>query len=86
MSKQPIGEHLEAAKAALVEHPLEESQQQDLENVLKDLELQVAMPEPVDPAPFIELLRDWEARLETEHPVLAGVLSNVVRTLVDMGV
>lgn len=86
MSKQRIGEHLEAAKAALVEHPLEEVQQQDLENVLKDLELQFAMPEPVDPAPFVELLQDWEARLETEHPVLAGVLSNVVRTLVDMGV
>lgn len=83
MSKDKLQEELAAARAALRDRPLSGREQAELGQTLDDLE---KLAETADPAPFIELVRAWEARLEVDHPVLAGVLGDVVRKLGAMGI
>lgn len=85
-NQDKLQEQLGAARSAMEEKPLTKADQQALSADLEQLERQLQQGEPVSPAPFLELLQDWEARLEAEHPVLAGVLSNVVRHLESSGI
>ncbi len=83
MSRDKLQDQLAAARAALRDRPLSGRDQEALGQTLDDLE---RMAETADPASFIELLRAWEAKLEVDHPVLAGVLGDVVRKLGSMGI
>lgn len=81
-----LNDRLEMLKQQLQGHEMDPAQKSLIEADIADIERQLALPEPPAPEAFLALLRDWEARLQVEHPVLAGMVSDVLRKLSDMGV
>ncbi|MDF2446671.1 MAG: hypothetical protein K0S46_1907 [Moraxellaceae bacterium] len=89
MSKQVrtgVVEQLEAVRTALREQPLTPERRAEMEAALTALEQEFQVAEPADPAPLLDLLRDWEARLEAEHPVLSRVVSEALQKLSAIGI
>ena len=87
MSKQQlIGEHLAKAKTALQDKPLAPAQHDELSRTLAEVELHLQVQEPVNPEKLMNALREWEARLEAEHPVLSTAVGSVFRLLANIGV
>lgn len=89
MSKQqPAGvvEQLEAVRRSLREQPLAPEARQEMEDALTALEREFQVAEPADPQPLLNLLRDWEARLEAEHPVFSRVVSEALQRLSAIGI
>lgn len=84
--KTGVVEQLEAVRAAMRNQSLEQESRQEMEEALDALEQEFQVAEPADPAPLVELLRDWEARLEAEHPVLARVMTDALNKLTSMGI
>ncbi|RZU47747.1 uncharacterized protein DUF4404 [Fluviicoccus keumensis] len=86
MSKQLIGDEIARARSHLQQQPLPPAHQDELTRTLADMELHLQVPEPAKTEEFLDTLRGLEARVEAEHPLLAGVLGNLVRLLGNMGV
>lgn len=86
MSKQLIGEEIARARSHLAQQPLPAPHQDELTRALADMELHLQVHENPKPAEFLDTLAAMEVQLAAEHPVLAGVLGNIVRTLGSMGV
>lgn len=86
MAKQIVGEHINKARQILELHPLPPAHQANLQAQLCDLELHLQSHEQVDYERMANLLRGVEAELEVEHPIVASVISSIVRTLANMGV
>ena len=86
MPKQIVGEHIAKARQILELHPLPSAHQENLQAQLCDLELHLQSHEQVDYERMANLLRGAEAELEVEHPIVASVISSIVRTLANMGV
>jgi hypothetical protein len=86
MAKQIVGEHINKARQILELHPLPPTHQANLQAQLCDLELHLQSHEQVDYERMANLLRGVEAELEVEHPIVASVISSIVRTLANMGV
>jgi hypothetical protein len=86
MPKQIVGEHIAKARQILELHPLPPVHQENLQAQLCDLELHLQSHEQVDYERMANLLRSAEAELEVEHPILASVISSIIRTLANMGV
>lgn len=84
--KTGVVEQLEAVRAAMRNQSLEQESRQEMEEALDALEQEFQVAEPADPAPLVELLRGWEARLEAEHPVLARVMTDALNKLTSMGI
>lgn len=81
-----VVEQLEAVRASLRGQPLSPEARQEMEEALTSLEQEFQVAEAADPAPLLDLLRDWEARLEAEHPVFAGVVSDALQKLSAIGI
>lgn len=81
-----VVDQLETVRAAVRDGSLAPRDRQEFEYALDALERELQVAEPADPQPFVQMLRDWEARLEVEHPVLAGVITDTLRTLSSMGI
>lgn len=86
MPKHIVGEHITKARQILELHPLPPVHQANLQAQLCDLELHLQSHEQVDYARMANLLRGVEAELEVEHPIVASIISSMVRTLANMGV
>jgi hypothetical protein len=86
MPKQLVGEQIAKARQILELHPLPPVHQANLQAQLCDLELHLQSHEQVDYERMANLLRGAEAELEVEHPIVASVISGVIRTLANMGI
>lgn len=89
MSKHvPAGvvEQLESVRQALARQELSPEARQEMEDALTKLEQEFQVAEPVDPEPLLNLLREWEVRLEAEHPVFARVVSEALQKLSAIGI
>lgn len=89
MSKQVrtgVVEQLESVRASLRSQPLSPQARQEMEEALTSLEQEFQVAEVADPAPLLDLLRDWEARLEAEHPVFVRVVSDALQKLSAIGI
>ena len=84
--KQLVGEEINKARAILELHPLPPQHDESLQAMLCDLELHFQSLEQADYARLPILLRGAEADLEADHPVVASVISGVIRTLANMGI
>lgn len=81
-----IIDQLEAVRAAVRNEDLAPERRAELEAALSGLERELLVAMPADAGPLVSLLRGWEARLEVEHPVLAGVVSDALLKLSAMGI
>lgn len=86
MPKQLIGEEIAKAKHILAIQPLPPEHHENLQTQLCDLELHLQSHEQVDYERFANLLRAVEAEIEIDHPIVAGVVSSIIRTLASIGV
>ncbi len=86
MPKQLVGAEIYKARQILELHPLPAHHNEALQATLCDLELHLQSHEQADYARLANLLRSAEAELETEHPVVSGVIGGIVRTLASMGI
>ncbi len=86
MPRRHTEEKLAALKANLAHHHLDAGQHDLLQSQVSELEQQLAMQPPMDPETLQDQLRQWEARLEAEHPVLAAVVADALRKLAAMGI
>lgn len=86
MSKQQIGHEIARARSQMEQQPLAAPQHDELSRTLAEMELHLQLHENPTPAEFLQTLQAMEVELEAEHPVLAGVLGNLVRVLGSMGV
>lgn len=86
MPKQLIGDEIAKARHILAIQPLPPEHHENLQAQLCDLELHLQSHEQVDYERFTNLLRSVEAEIEVDHPVIAGVVSTIIRTLASMGV
>lgn len=86
MPYKDIQEYVNTARETLKITRLQPLDQAALNDTLDELEMRMQQAEPVNPAPFIDVMTEWQAKLEVEHPVLAGVLANVVQRLNGIGV
>lgn len=89
MSKHvPAGvvEQLESVRRALSRQDLAPEARQEMEDALTNLEQEFQLAEPVDPEPLLNLLREWEARFEAEHPLFARVLTDALQKLSSIGI
>lgn len=85
MSKTDPQEHLIALKAQFDRHAPEAADEQ-LEAVRAELEHKLSLAEPPDSSVIIGHLRDWEARLEVNHPLLARLLTDTIINLESLGI
>lgn len=83
MSRNDINQHFDKLHAALDSHP---SDNQQLRRTLGELQQRLDHPEPLDAAQWLGSLRDWEARLAAEHPLVAHLLADLARKLESMGI
>lgn len=83
-------EKLAALKSQLHPHQhsrhLDAGQQQALSHEVEVLEAQLKAQLPPDLAALEERLREWEARMAVEHPVLASVVTDALQKLSSMGI
>ncbi|HEX5277750.1 MAG TPA: DUF4404 family protein [Fluviicoccus sp.] len=86
MSKQLIGDEIARARSHMQQQPLPVPQHDELTRALADMELHLQLHEAPKTEEFLDTLRALEARIEADHPTLAGVLGNLVRILGNMGV
>ncbi len=86
MPNQLIGEQIAKARAILELNPIPPEYNDNLQAALCDLELHLQAHEKVDYTRMADLLRDAEAELEVEHPVVSTVIGGIVRTLANMGI
>lgn len=89
MSKKPpagVVEQLEAVRQSLRAHPLDADRQAEMEAALTALEQEFQVAEPVNPAPLLALLQEWEARFEAEHPVFSRVVTDALQKLSSLGI
>lgn len=85
MSKPDLQEHLIALKSQFDRHAAEAADEH-LEAVRAELEHKLALPEPPDSTTLVALLRDWEARLSVNHPVVAALLTDTIIKLESLGI
>lgn len=74
LQKGPHGHHLDAGE------------QQALHTELDALERQLQAQQPPDAATLEARLREWEARLAVEHPLLASMVTDALQKLSSMGI
>jgi hypothetical protein len=86
MPKQLIGEEIAKARQILAIQPLPTEHHDNLQAQLCDLELHLQSHEPIDYERFSNLLRAVEAEIDVEHPIVASVISTIIRTLGSMGI
>ncbi len=86
MPLQDLNHRLARLKAELHKHPLGSGHRKELEKTVAELELKLATPSPFDPSAALGRLRDWEARLAIEHPLLSELLADVAHKLEAMGI
>jgi len=77
-------DHLIALKAQFDRHAAEAADD-NLEAVRAELEHKLALAEPPDSATVLGHLRDWEARLAVDHPLLSGLLTDTIIKLESLG-
>ena len=85
-NKQLIGDEIARARNHLQQQPLAAPQHDELSRTLADMELHMQLHENPKPQEFLDTLQAMEVQLEAEHPVLAGVIGNIVRVLGSMGI
>lgn len=85
MSK-PVIEELEAVRAALREQPLTPEKRAEMEAALTALEQEFQAAEPLNPAPLLALLQEWEVRFEAEHPLFSRVVTDALQKLSALGI
>lgn len=86
MAKQLVGEQIAKARTILELHPLPPAHLENIQAQLCDLELHLQSHEPADYQRIASMLREAEAEIEVDHPVVAGVIGSIVQTLVNIGV
>lgn len=86
MAQRELEQHLQALRNALQTPGLGAEEQEHLQDLVADVERQLALPPTADPAGVIDRLRDWEARLAVDHPVVANVLTETIRKLEAIGI
>lgn len=90
MPKKLTEEKLAALKVELHQHQhsqhLDAGQQQVLNDAVQALEQQLQVLSPLDPEVLETRLREWEARMTVEHPVLASVVTDALQKLSAMGI
>lgn len=80
-------EKLAALKSHLHQNQhLDAGQRQALGNEVDVLEAQLNAQLPPDVAALEGRLREWEARMAVEHPVLASVVTDALQKLAAMGI
>ncbi len=67
-------------------HHLDAGQQQTLHTELDALEKQLKAQLPPDAETLEARLREWEARMAVEHPVLTSVITDALQKLSSMGI
>lgn len=65
---------------------LDEQQQTEAELAMAKLETQLQGKAPANLEVLEDLLRQWEADIEVNHPVIAGIVSETLRRLAAMGI
>lgn len=86
MPKQQLSHELNKARQALYDHVVPAPTRAEVEEAIAELEIKLAQQEPVHPEDWVNLLQQQEARLEVEHPVIAGIFTNMIHILSAMGV
>ncbi len=65
---------------------LEESHQQEAELAVAKLETQLQGKAPANLDMLEDVLRQWEADVEVNHPMLSSIVSETLRRLAAMGI
>lgn len=65
---------------------LNAEQQHEAEQAMAKLEAQLHSRAPANLEVLEDLLRQWEADIEVNHPVIAGIVSETLRRLAAMGI
>jgi len=86
MSASIVHSTVTQVRSALQSPLLAQHEAAAAEHALRDLETRLQGQEPADWSYLAEQLRAWEASLEADHPVVAGLLSETVKKLLAMGV
>lgn len=90
MPKKLTEEKLAALKVELQQHQhsqhLDAGQRQVLDGEIEALERQFDAQLPPDVSALEERLREWEARMTVEHPVLASIVTDALQKLSAMGI
>lgn len=86
MPRELTEEKIAALKASLQGHHLDAGQQQALHTELDALEQRLRAQLPPDAETLEAQLRDWEARMAVEHPVLTTVIAEAMQKLSAMGI
>lgn len=83
-------EKLAALKSQLHQHQhsqhLDAGQQQALRSEVEALEARLNAQLPPDVAALEERLREWEAQVAIQHPLLASIVRDVLQKLSSMGI
>jgi len=86
MPARELNNPIARLKAELRRQPFGTSHREALEQTIADLEVQLATHKAFDSKLALGRLRDWEARLAVEHPLLSELLSDVAHKLEAMGI
>lgn len=86
MPRELTEQKIAALKAGLQGHHLDAGQQQVLHSELDALEQRLRAQLPPDAETLEAQLRDWEARMAVQHPVLTSVIAEALQRLSAMGI
>ena len=86
MPRELTEQKIAALKATLQHHHLDAGQQQALHGELEALEQRLQEQLPPDAESLEAQLRDWEARMAVEHPLLSSVITDALQKLSAMGI
>lgn len=86
MPRELTEQKIAALKASLQGHHLDAGQQQVLHSELDALERRLRAQLPPDAETLETQLRDWEARMAVQHPVLTSVIAEALQRLSAMGI
>ncbi|MGB4342621.1 MAG: DUF4404 family protein [Moraxellaceae bacterium] len=86
MSRELTEQKIAALKSSLQHHHLDAGQQQALHTELDALEERLQAQLPPDAEALEAQLRDWEARMAVEYPLLTSVITDALQKLSAMGI
>ncbi|MFP5429962.1 MAG: DUF4404 family protein [Gammaproteobacteria bacterium] len=86
MPRELTEQKIAALKASLQHHHLDAGQQKTLHGELDALEQRLQAQLPPDAETLEAQLREWEARMAVEHPVLTSVITDALQKLSSMGI
>jgi len=86
MPRELTEQKIAALRASLQQHHLDAGQQQELHKELQALEQRLQAQLPPDAEALEAQLRDWEARMAVEHPLLTSVITDALQKLSAMGI